>query len=69
MQTMNEWSAEISQFLSHQAARHDEAFRRVAQCQNVADLLGIQAHWVQHATEGLSTGNRQAHRVQQQNHG
>ena len=51
MQTMNEWNVEISQFLSHRAARNGEALRRVTQCQNVPDLFGIQAQWVQHATE------------------
>jgi hypothetical protein len=51
VQTMNEWNAEISQFLSHRAARNGEALRRATQCQNVPDLFGIQAQWVQHATE------------------
>ena len=51
MQTMNEWSAEISQFLSHRAARNGEAFRCATQCQNVPDLFGIQARWFQDATE------------------
>ena len=51
MQTMNEWSAEISQFISHRAARNGEALRRATQCQNVPDLFGIQAQWLQDATE------------------
>jgi hypothetical protein len=51
MQTMNEWNAEISQFLSHRAARNGEALRRVTQCQNVPDLFSMQAQWVQDATE------------------
>ena len=51
MQTMNEWNAEIGQFLSHRAARNGEAVRRVAQCQNLPDLFGIQARWVQDVTE------------------
>ncbi len=51
MQTMNEWNAEISQFLSHRVARNGEALRRVTQCQNMPDLFGIQAQWVQDTTE------------------
>ena len=51
IQTMNEWNAEISQFLAHRAARNGEALSRVAQCQNVPDLFGIQAQWVQDSTE------------------
>jgi hypothetical protein len=51
VQTMNEWNAEISQFISHRAARNGEALRRATQCQNVPDLFGIQARWVQDATE------------------
>lgn len=51
MQTINEWNAEIGQFLSHRAARNGEAVRRVAQCQNLPDLFGIQARWVQDVTE------------------
>jgi hypothetical protein len=51
VQMMNEWNAEISQFLSHRAARNAEALRRVTQCQNVPDLFGVQAQWVWDATE------------------
>ena len=51
MQTMNEWNVEISQFLSHRATRNGEVLRRVTQCQNVPDLFGIQAQWVQDVTE------------------
>jgi len=51
MQTMNEWNAEIGQFLSHRAARNGEAVRRVTRCQNWPDIFGIQAQWVQDATE------------------
>src|SRR5689334_12895795 len=51
MRTMNEWNAEISQFLSHRATRNGEVLRRVTQCQNVPDLFGVQAQWVQDATE------------------
>jgi phasin protein len=51
IQTVTEWNAEIGQFLSHRAARNGEALRRVAQCQNLPDIFGIQAQWVQDATE------------------
>ena len=51
VQTMNEWNAEISQFISHRAARNGEALKRATQCQNAPDLFGIQAQWVQDATE------------------
>jgi hypothetical protein len=51
MQTMNEWNAEISQFLSHRATRNRETLKRITQCQNVPDIFGVQAQWVQDATE------------------
>lgn len=50
-QTISEWNAEISQFVSHRAARNGDALRRVTQCQNVPDLFSVQAQWVQDATE------------------
>ena len=51
VQTMNEWNGEISQFLSHRATRNRETLKRITQCQNVPDIFGIQAQWVQDATE------------------
>jgi len=51
VQTMNEWNGEISQFLSHRATRNRETLKRITQCQNAPDIFGIQAQWVQDATE------------------
>lgn len=50
-QNISEWNAEISQFLSHRAARNGETLRRITQCQNLPDVFGIQAQWFQDATE------------------
>jgi Phasin protein len=51
VQTVSEWNAEISQFLSHRATRNQETLKRITQCQNVPDIFGVQARWVQDATE------------------
>ena len=51
VQTISEWNAEISQFLSHRAARNGETLRRITQWPNQPDVFGIQAQWFQDATE------------------
>src|SRR5690349_17635301 len=50
-QTFTEWNVEISQFISHRAARNSETLRRITQCQNPPDVFGMQAQWFQDATE------------------
>jgi hypothetical protein len=51
VQTISEWNVEIGQFLSNRAARNGETLRRITQCQNPPDVLGIQAQWFRDATE------------------
>ena len=49
--TISEWNAEVSDFLSHRAARNSEAMGRMAKCQNLPEIFTIQTQWVQEATD------------------
>jgi hypothetical protein len=49
--TISEWSAEVGDFLSHRTARNSETMRRMAQCPSFPEIFGIQAQWVQEATD------------------
>ena len=48
-QTMTGWNTEVSHFLPHRVARSGEAMGRMTKCQNLTEILGIQAQWVQDA--------------------
>jgi hypothetical protein len=49
--TISEWNAEVSDFLSHRAARNSEAMGRMAKCQNLPEIFTIQTQWVQETTD------------------
>ena len=49
--TISEWNAEVSNFLSHRAARNSEAKGRMAKCQNLPEIFTVQTQWVQEATD------------------
>ena len=40
--TISEWNAEVSNFLSHRAARNSEAKGRMAKCQNTPEIFTVQ---------------------------
>jgi hypothetical protein len=48
---ISEWNAEVSDFLSHRAARNSEAMGRMAKCQNVPEIFTIQTQWVQETAD------------------
>jgi hypothetical protein len=43
--TINEWTTEVSHFLSHRAARNGEVLGRMTKCQNVPEVFAIQSEW------------------------
>ena len=49
--TISEWNAEASQFLTHRAARNSETMGRMAKCQNLPEIFTIQTQWVQETTD------------------
>jgi hypothetical protein len=49
--TISEWNAEASQFLTHRAARNSETMGRMAKCQSLPEILASQAQWVQVTTD------------------
>jgi hypothetical protein len=49
--TMTDWNTEVSQFLSHRAARNSEIMGRMTKCQSLPDVFAIQAQWVQDAVD------------------
>jgi hypothetical protein len=49
--TISEWNAEASQFLTHRAARNSETMGRMAKCQSLPEILASQAQWVQETTD------------------
>jgi Phasin protein len=49
--TISEWNAEVSDFLSHRAARNSEAMGRMAKCQNLPEIFTIQTQWVREASD------------------
>ena len=50
-QTMSEWNTEVSHFLSRRVARNGETIGRMTKCQNLPEVFGIQAQWVQDAAD------------------
>ena len=50
-QTMSEWNTEVSHFLSRRVARNGETIGRMTKCQNLPEVFGIQAQWVQEAAD------------------
>jgi hypothetical protein len=50
-QTMSKWNTEVSQFLTHRVARSGEAIGRMTTCQNLPEVVAIQAQWVQEAAD------------------
>jgi hypothetical protein len=50
-QTMSEWNTEVSHFLSRRVARNGETIGRMTKCQNLSEVFGIQAQWVQDAAD------------------
>lgn len=48
---VSDWNAEIGQFVSHRAARTGEAVARMAQCQNLPEILAVQTQWWHEATD------------------
>jgi hypothetical protein len=49
--TISEWNTEVSQFLSHRVARNGETLGRMTKCQDLPEVLGIQAQWVREAAD------------------
>jgi len=49
--TMSEWNTEVSHFLSRRVARNGETIGRMTKCQNLPEVLAIQAQWVQDAAD------------------
>jgi hypothetical protein len=50
-QAINEWSTEVSHFLSHRAARSNEAMQSLAKCHNFVDICAIPAQWLRDAAD------------------
>jgi len=50
-QTMSEWNNEMSHFLSRRVARNGETIGRMAKCQSLPEVFGLQAQWVQEAAD------------------
>jgi DNA anti-recombination protein RmuC len=50
-QTMSEWNTEVSHFLSRRVARNGETIGRITKCQNLPEVFGLQAQWVQEAAD------------------
>ena len=48
-QTMTEWNAEVSHFLSDRVARNGDAIGRITKCQGLPEVFAVQAQWVQDA--------------------
>jgi hypothetical protein len=44
---LGEWNAELSHFFARRAMRNSEVMTRATRCQNVSDVLAVQAQWVQ----------------------
>ena len=54
--TISEWNAEVSDFLSHRAARNSEAMGRMVKYQNLPEIFTTQTQWVQEATDVVHHG-------------
>ena len=48
---MSEWNTEVSHFLSRRVAKNGETVGRMTKCQNLSEVFGIQAQWVQDAAD------------------
>ena len=64
-QTMTEWNAEVSHFLSDRVARNGDAIGRITKCQGLPEVFAVQAQCCCRLLEG----DEQADGGQQQDHG
>src|SRR5262249_54136086 len=49
--TIGEWNTEAGHFVSHRAARTNEALARMAKCQSFPEIFAVQAQWWQEAAK------------------
>jgi hypothetical protein len=48
---IRDWNTEVNHFLSHRAARNGETMNHVVKCQNLPEILALQAQWMQGTSE------------------